>query len=283
MVSADGIVRAAVEIFEQPISMAVLKQCGVSENDIIKPLRVLPDNKVTMTAGETTNVFLTGGSGQYAATATGEVKGLTVSQPVPLGEAVRIVTTTETPATETSVLVKDVAGQYAIIQLTIAAAKKQGTDQNSDGGTTLTAFEQGLGLNEIRQIQTALRICNDADDLAIDGALEKNTRAAAKKCAEVASEILDKGKVKALTDKYLEDGLPKPGRATDFEQKASQSDMKKVYGELEISPTPTSANLDDWFTKDFRTKLSEFQKEYDDKPANKKIGISGLYTKDFPE
>ncbi len=120
---AEGTVRAAVEKFEQPIPAAVLKQCGVAENDIIKPLRILPDNKVTMTAGETTTVFLTGGSGQYAASATGKVQGLTVSQPVPLGEAVRIATTTATPATETTVLVKDVAGQTAIIGLTITAPK----------------------------------------------------------------------------------------------------------------------------------------------------------------
>ncbi len=282
LASAEGTVRVSVGNFEQPIPTAVLKVCGVSENDIIKPLRVLPDNKVTMTAGETITVFLSGGSGQYAATATGEVKGLTVSQPVPLGEAVRIVTTAETPATETNVLVKDVAGQSAIIQLTIAAAKKKGADGGP--GDDVTAFEKGLGLNEKLQIQTALRICNDPDDLTVDGVLGKNTRAAAKKCAEVASETLDKDKVKALTDKYLKDGLPKPGRVTDFEKKATQQDMEEVYSKLSISPAPRSANLDVWFTKDFRTKLREFQESHDNNPTNKKkIGISGLYTKEFPE
>jgi hypothetical protein len=282
---AEGTVRAAVENFEQPISTAALKQCGISENDIIKPLRVLPDNEITMTAGETTTVFLTGGSGQYAATATGEVKGLTVSQPVPLGEAVRIATTTETPATETNVLVKDVAGQTAIIALTIGAAKKEGADGGPrDGTTTLTPFEQGLGLDDIRQIQTALRICNDPDDLTIDGVLGENTRAAAKKCSKVASETLDEDKVTALTNEYLVEGLPKPGRVTEFERRASLGDLKDVYDKLEISHL-TSGNENDWFTKEFRTKLKEFQKTHDANPANKdkKIGISGLYTKDFPE
>ncbi len=285
LASAEGIVRAAVEDFDQPISPSALAQCGVSADDIIKPLRVLPSNSIVMKVGETKSVFLTGGSGQYAAIATGEVKGLTVSQPVPLGEAVRIVTTTETPPSKTNVLVKDVAGQTAIIELTIAAAKQGGTNGDPESnGTSVTTFEKGLGLNDIRQIQTALRICNDPSDLKIDGDLKKNTRAAAKKCPQVGSESLDKDKVNALKDEYLVDGLPKAGRVTMFERQATKPDLMDVYAMLGISPVPASGNLDDWFTKNFRTKLKEFQKKHDGKAEkSNKIGISGLYTKEFPE
>ena len=148
----------------------------------------MPDNKVTMTAGETTTVLLTGGSGQYAATATEEVKGLNVSQPIPLGEAVRITTTTETPATDTSVWVKDVAGQSAIIELTVTATHKTANNTPVPPAiVTPPTFEMSLGRGEVRQIQTALRICNDPSDLKVDGILGPDTRAAASNCVPTLS------------------------------------------------------------------------------------------------
>ena len=283
LASAEATVSAAVVNFEQPISTAALKQCGVSEKDIIKPLRVQPSNHVTMTAGETKSVFLTGGSGQYAATATGEVKGLTVTQPIPLGEAVQIATTSETPDTTTSVLVKDVAGQSAIIELTITTTDKGGTNGGAGGGSTpgttfdpRTPFEKGLGINRIQHIQTALHICNKSSDIKIDGILGDDTRAAAKKCPEVGSKVFDEDNVKKLTDKYLEDGLPKPGAQTDFEEMAPVPVLQDVYKKVGIQPVPDLNITTNRFSKKFRIELRKFQKAHD-------VGISGLYTKDFPK
>ncbi len=39
-----------------------------------------------------------------------------------------------------------------------------------------TTFEKSLGLNDIRQIQTALHICNNPSDLKIDGDLKERYR-----------------------------------------------------------------------------------------------------------
>jgi hypothetical protein len=120
LAKAESIVRGAVDSFDHSIPESVLQQCGVSEKDIIKPIRILPGPKVTITPGVTSTVFLSGGSGKYVIAKTDDIKGLEVSQPVPLGETVRIETTTginEKP--ETKILVKDTAGQTAIIEISI--------------------------------------------------------------------------------------------------------------------------------------------------------------------
>lgn len=281
----NAIVRSAVDTFEQSVSEATLKQCGVKGEDIVKALRILPDSNVVLKAGETKSVFLSGGSGQYAVSLAAEVEGLTVTQPVPLGEAVRISTTTSVPPTSASVLVKDVAGQSAIVQITVTAGTERAETPtaSSQPASSLNDFEKSLGIDTVREIQTALYICLDPAGLEIDGVIGANTRSAAGSCDDIASETFTAENTSRLLEKYLTDGLPHAGRVIVSETRATKPDLESVYKKLGASETPTSDNLDDWFTLEFRKALKDFQRNHDMSSADKKIGVSGLYTDQFPE
>ncbi len=288
----EGFVRSAVKKFEQPVSDTLLKQCGVSEEDIVKPLKVLPDTKVTVAAGSSTSIFLFGGSGQYGATLTGEIKGVTVSQPVPLGEVVRIEAGEDTPSAQTHILIKDIAGRSVFVELTITGkggeedmGSKNGNGQTGtmDTGNKTDLFKQSLGKDTIRQIQTALRICNDPSQLVIDGIIGFNTRNAALICEVTKSSTPDAAGIKVLTDKFIKDGLPKPGPVTKFEKGLLKGDMKEAYTQIGMEITLDTEDLGPWFTEEFRRILQAYQKTSDaGQLKEKQIGISGLLTQEFP-
>jgi len=281
-----------VTVFEESLNTVDLKSCGISEADIIKPMRAFPSNRITLKNGEKKTVLISGGSEKYALTVTIDVDGLTVSQPIPFGEVLSIsLDQKSTDSKNTEILVKDTTGKIILIEVIINPESNDDTepqeqnDQQEDV-TFSNEFTAGLTVETVRLIQTALYICNDANNLPIliDGFIENETNSAIKECSEI-DDISSQENVDTLLSKFLIDGLPKQGRQIEFERTTTLDDLAALYAKLRLEPfDEDTVQADDLFTTELRVKIKEFQALYDsgEEDNAKKIGISGLYTLKFP-